>query len=194
MPTTAGLALAGRRAALHLCVGRSKYDRRMEDPDDDEARWTSFDTEQVKMTAMGARHPLTTALAFMAALDDPVSNLDLLGNLVTPESRKNWGDFSAVKAMLDAIDEPGYGSIVNRRPGVPDVGYFKILSGISKAYEVTEVRDVMLPAMVTLVWRPEARAEFLPVPGMWLVHQIGEPAEPEHLSHVRTSPGDAPDY
>ncbi|HEY9263349.1 MAG TPA: hypothetical protein VIQ11_01945 [Mycobacterium sp.] len=166
----------------------------MTEPDDHDSRWTAFDTEQVNMAAMGVRHPLTTALAFMDALGDPVANLELLGNLVTPESRTRWGDFSAAKAALDAIDEPGYGSIVNRLPGAPDVGYFKILSGVSKGYEVTEERAVMVPAVVTLVWRPEATAKFLPEPGMWLVHQIGDPAKPEDLSHIRTSPGDAPDY
>jgi hypothetical protein len=166
----------------------------MGDIDDEGARWTSFDTEQVKMAAMGPRHPLNTAIAFMNAMDDPASNLELLSNLVTPESLPLWGDFSAAKAMLDAIEEQGFGSIVNRRPGAPDVGYFKILSGVSKAYEVTEEQEVHVPAMVTLVWRPEAGAAFLPEPGMWLVHQIGDPAEPEDLSHVRTSPGAAPDY
>lgn len=148
----------------------------------------------VKMEAMGAKHPLTTAFAFMNALDDPAANIVLLSNLVTPESRHRWGDFTATKAMLDEIDQPGYGSTVNRRPGAPDVGYFKILSGVSHGYEVTEEKAVMIPAMVTLVWRPEAGEGILPEPGMWLVHQIGEAADPEDLSHIRTSPGLAPDY
>lgn len=166
----------------------------MSESDDNEFRWTALDTEQVKMAAMGVRHPLTTAFAFMQALEDPGANLELLTNLVTPESRTHWGDFSRTKAALAAIEQPGYGSTVNRRPGAPDVGYFKILSGVNKAYEVTEEKMVMIPAMVTLVWRPEAGGEFLPERGMWLVHQFGAPAEPEELAHVRTSPGDAPDY
>ena len=49
-------------------VGRYKYDRHMAEPDDD-LRWTAFDTEQVKMAAMGARSlrrwdsPLKIAMA-----------------------------------------------------------------------------------------------------------------------------------
>ena len=101
-------------------------------------------------------------------------------------------DFSGAKSLYDQIQSPGFGSTINRRPGAPDVGYLKVLSNVIEGYEVTEETPVMIPAMVTLVWRPEAGP--IDNPGKWLVHQFGATAEPDELSHVRTSPGDAPNF
>ena len=144
------------------------------------------------MEAMGLRHPLTIALQFVSALDKEDDNSEWLGHLVTPESRENWGDFTSAKRAYRSINEPGFGSLVNRPDGASDVGYFKILSDVTESYEVDQPRAVMIPAMITLVWRPEAGPA--DNPGMWLVHQFGDPADPAELIHVRTSPNKAPNF
>jgi hypothetical protein len=154
--------------------------------------WSVFDDEQVRMELGGLSHPLTVALEFVRALGAPVLDTAWLRQLVTPESQEHWGDFSSAKDVYDSIEKPGFGSTINQPEGAPDVGYFKVLSGVTEGFTVSEPTSIMVPAVATLVWRPEAGpAE---QPGMWLVHQFGESADPESLRHVRTSPGRGPSF
>ncbi|AND15241.1 hypothetical protein [Rathayibacter tritici] len=159
---------------------------------DDTEGWTSFDDEQVKMESMGLHHPLTTAFAFVNALAEPEPDVRWLSTLVTPESRPHWGDFSDAKTFYDGIHEPGFGSLVNRLPGAPDVGFFKIIPSVRDGFTVTEETPMAAAALLTLIWRPEAGSA--EDPGMWLVHQLGPAAEPHELVHARTSAGTAPDF
>lgn len=154
--------------------------------------WTVFDDEQVRMELGGLRHPLTVALHFVRALGAPALDTEWLQQLVTPESLSYWGDFSAAKDLYDSIEEPGFGSTINQPAGAPDVGYFKVLSGVTEGFTVSEPESVLVPAIATLVWRPEAGPS--EQPGMWLVHQFGAAADPEGLGHVRTSPGRGPSF
>lgn len=153
---------------------------------DEEETWTALDTAMAKIEAAGTEHPLLTAMLFVTTLEDEESDPQELRDLVTPESAEFWGDFDAARRMLKSIEKPGYGTTINRAPGAVDVGYFKILENVEESFEVHVETAVLVPAVVTIIWRPEK--------GKWLVHQFGAPAEPEELSHVRTSPGEAPSY
>ena len=166
----------------------------MASDDDFDERWTALDDEHLTIEQIGLRHPLTTAMAFVAGLRGEVETPGGLASLVTPESRAHWGNFDAARELYASIEHPGFGSRVNRPEGAPDVGYFKILAGVEEAWETSTPTPVMAAAVITLVWRPEAGEEFPSGPGVWLVHGIGEPLKPEELAHVRTSPGDAPDF
>jgi hypothetical protein len=158
----------------------------------DEDKWTAFDDEQVQMEAMGLHHPLTVALEFARELAEEEDNAEWLAQLVTPESRESWGDFTSAKRAYRLINQPGFGSRVNRPKGASDVGYFKILSGVAEGFDVNQAGETMVPAMITLVWRPEAGPA--DKRGMWLVHGFGVPLDPADLIHVRTSPDNAPDF
>ncbi|MFT2708007.1 hypothetical protein [Clavibacter zhangzhiyongii] len=156
----------------------------------DPSAWTGFDDIQLQMSAMGFHHPLTSAFAFVNALNDPAQYAQALENLVTPESRDLWGDFIPVKEAYDSIPDPGYGSTINQIPGASDVGYFKILPSVPDNYQAEQETEVQVAAYLTLVWRPEIGHE--DNPGMWLVHQFGEMATLEELVGVRSSANDAP--
>ncbi|TSD11626.1 hypothetical protein [Curtobacterium sp. KBS0715] len=158
----------------------------------DDDSWTVFDDEQVRMELEGLRHPLTVALEFVKALAAPVLDTAWLQQLVTPESLKHWGDFSSAKGVYDSIENPGFGSTINQPKGAPDVGYFKVLSGVTEGFTVSEPTPMLVPAVATLVWRPEAG--LVEQSGMWLVHQFGEPADLGSLGHVRTSLGRGPSF
>ena len=120
-------------------------------------------------------------LAFVAALLDERSEAP--EHLVTPESRKHWGDFSAARELLAAIPNRGIGSRANRAFDARDVAYVKILAEVTRAFVIKgEEQVVEVAAVVSLVWRPEL--------GSWLVHAVGDPVHP--LEMPRTSPGSAP--
>ena len=129
----------------------------------------------------GLTYPATVAGMFFSALQDREVHLDALGNIVTPESRRAWGDFSQVAQLFGGYADPGTEVRGFLAEGAPDVAYVGIIEGV--ADPDISADDVVVPVGVfTLVWRPEA--------GMWLIHSFGDPIPAEFLP--RSSPGDAP--
>jgi hypothetical protein len=142
------------------------------------AQWrrsgSTIDTEAAAaLPAPALDDPVSVGLLFCNALEDPGSNLEVLELLSTPESRNAWGDFTAAGNMLQAIEDRGYGSMVNEAVGATDVCYFKILGGVSESFQVVDAQPVSAAAVLTLVWRPER--------GQWLVHGLGDYLRPEEV-------------
>lgn len=121
-------------------------------------------------------------IMFCNALAERRKYQTALGNLVTPESKSAWGDFSAAADYLASIEDHAYGSFTNAAHDAPDVQYFKILRNVQESYQVLDDQPVIVAAVLTLVWRPEH--------GRWMVHSIGEPLLPEQLP--RSAPGQTP--
>ena len=146
--------------------------------------WDPMDDTLVEMeSAGGLRHPMTVASVFLQLISQDSPDVIALGQIVTPESETNWGDFTGARDMYRAIDYPGVGSAVKRGERAADVAWVKVVHG------ATEPRVISTPTLlradiITLVWRPELDS--------WRVHQWGPPAKPDSLGHVRTSPNLAP--
>jgi hypothetical protein len=147
-----------------------------------ETNWNDDDDAHYVFETLGLEHPVTAARAFLVALDDPARFASALSEMVTPESRRLWGDFSAGTKWLERLGSFGIGSVARYEDGAPDVRYIKIASGITEGRTVPNRSEVDAAAFVTMVWRPEF--------GSWLVHAVGDVIRPEALP--RTSPGVAP--
>lgn len=151
-------------------------DPRPTDPRNPDYQWRRFGTEQESRDALpepSLDDPVSVALLFVRGLGDPVEYRDALDFLVTPESRPAWGDFTAAAGRYAAIQDPGFGSMINLAEGAEDVGYFKILSNVTTSYEVLDDQLIAFAAVITLVWRPEF--------DRWMVHSIGDYVKPEDL-------------
>ncbi|WP_249644399.1 hypothetical protein [Nocardia sputi] len=105
----------------------------------------------------------------------------MLAALVSPETRDSWGDFTEAARDLGAIEDAGFGSLVNRAPGVEDVAYFKILGGVSESYQVTSSRMVEVASIITMVRHPGSER--------WMVHSMGHAVSPEDVYSQRTGSG-----
>ena len=108
-------------------------------------------------------------LLFHTALThDDGSQLDMLRNLVTPESLPLWGDFSAARehmagtAIMSRADTPA-----------PGVAYVKFVTDPGRALRAGSDMPIMARAVATLQFRPES--------SRWLVHQLGDYCRPEDL-------------
>lgn len=119
--------------------------------------------------------PVAVGIMFCNALDDPQENYVVLARLATPESLPAFGDFTVAAGMIAAGQDIGYGSHAERAVGDDDVAYFKILSGVTKSFQMLEGQIILALAVLTLVWRPEF--------GEWRVHGIGEGLRPEDVPH-----------
>jgi hypothetical protein len=147
-------------------------------------RWTVGDDAAFDLATKGQHHPSFSAMAFMSVMANPEDHADALHSVVTPESIPAWGDFSETAAMLKEIVNWGVGSVPTAAEGAPDVAYVKILRDVTETYQQQGDALVEVPAVLTLIWRPEV--------GLWLVHGIGLPIPPADLP--RTSPGVAPTF
>ena len=153
-------------------------------PDD----WSPADDLAFRIEVAGSRHPLRAATKFIAALAlaDPIDT-GALEAIVTPESRATWGDFTAVRRLIDGIEAPGFASHIPRStPEDADVAQVFIVTGVTAVTNLEPGDYVDATAVMTLVWRPEVDS--------WLVHAVGAPVAPDQLGHARTAPGSAPDW
>lgn len=146
--------------------------------------WGPDDEAQAAVAGYGPDEPFFTVQAFVSGLHDDSTPSEVLRSAVTPESVEAWGDFSGVREYLKSLGDWGVGSYPAPAAGAPDVAYVKVLRDVPQTYRQTTDEMLLVPAVLTLVWRPEV--------GFWLVHSIGEPADPSVLT--RTSPGVAPSY
>jgi hypothetical protein len=113
--------------------------------------------------------PWAAGLAFHAALThDDGPQLDVLRNLVTPESLAAWGDFSAARDHLADTGMTSRASIP-----APGVAYVKFVSDPGQGLRADGDVMIMARAVATLQFRPEY--------GRWLVHQMGDYCLPEDL-------------
>ncbi|MDI3211704.1 hypothetical protein [Arthrobacter sp. AL12] len=148
-------------------------------PDDQpSAQWRRFaadDEAETVMPEFSFQDPVAVGMMFCNALDDPKEYHVALSRLATPESLLAFGDFAEASAFLASIEDPGYGSQVNRAHGDDDVAYFKILAGTTDSFQALEDQVLPFAAVVTLVWRPEF--------GEWRVHGIGNYIRPEDVPH-----------
>lgn len=119
--------------------------------------------------------PISVAMAFLSALDDPVRYRTALVNLTTPESHQAWGDFSEMAQVLSEIEDWGVASMVDEAVGDSDVVYAKVIRGVDQTYEVLEEQVMNVAAIITLVWRPSF--------GRWMVHAVGDYVKPEDVPH-----------
>ncbi|MEU8901414.1 hypothetical protein AB0C65_36495 [Nocardia sp. NPDC048505] len=143
------------------------------DTNDSWRRFTSDGEIEAVYPSIQQDPPYLVATLFCEALEDPERNQVALRALVTPESLPAWGDFSTTAAQFSSIQDPGYGSRVDRAFEADDVGYFKILSGVTQSYQVTEGQIIACAAVITLVLHRDT--------GQWMVHSIGEQVRPEEI-------------
>ncbi|AOT04945.1 hypothetical protein [Arthrobacter sp. U41] len=111
---------------------------------------------------------------FCSLLKDPDVTAFELSQLVTPESLPQWGDFSGAIEWFRGIDDVGYGSNVDRALGDDAVAYFKVFSGTTSSYQVTDLQIMSGPGVLTLVNREGAG---------WRVHGVGSHIHPEQIPH-----------
>ena len=138
----------------------------MDDVSADE-RWTDFDDAMVEYVALPEGHPVKVAHTFWHAIRD--SDTALLPHLITPESRKGWGNFDdAARAMLLHIENMGLGAHARSLDGIDDVCYIAAYADITRG----GIYDQSPTAYLTLIDRPEH--------GGWLIHAFG-PAVPPAL-------------
>jgi hypothetical protein len=113
--------------------------------------------------------PWAAGWAFWSALrghDGP--RLDVLPNLVTPESLAAWGDFSAAREHL-----VGTGMTSRADRPVPGVAYVKFVSDPGQDFRADSDVPIMARAVATVQFRPET--------GRWHVHALGDYVLPEDL-------------
>jgi len=105
-------------------------------------------------------------------VNGPANLLDLLRELVTPESLEMWGDFEDVARHLKSIPDVGWASLAHPVPGHPDVAHFFIVSGLGVPYEALNVQPIENVAeTLTLVYRGER----------WYIHAFGRALSPDEL-------------
>ncbi|WP_294568184.1 hypothetical protein [uncultured Arthrobacter sp.] len=120
--------------------------------------------------------PLSVAIMFCNALEDPVLHRKALLRLMTPKSKPSWGNFGEASGFITSIEDLGYGSRTEPAVGDDNVHYFKIMQGIIQSYELLEDQMLFFKGVITLVWRPEC--------GQWMVHTIGGGhTRPEDVPH-----------
>lgn len=137
--------------------------------------------EREGMKAFHEDPAASTGLMFCNALAERKTYLNALNNLVTPESREAWGDFSEAADFLDSVSDAGFGTKADRAFGDNKVAYFKILSNIPTSIRVIDEQPVLIRAVLTLVYRHN-----VPVyngGSGWLVHGLGQMIRPEELPH-----------
>jgi hypothetical protein len=147
--------------------------------------WSYEDSRAADLSAYAPNHPWRVGMEFLARLkqlDSDPTAIEDLEYLSTPESR--WGDFKGAADMVAAWGDWGVGTRVAVHPDAPDVAYLAIRPKIRKAHQVEDAAATDLGQLgaISFVWRPEH--------GLWLVHGIGEPLEPDEMP--RSSPGNAP--
>ncbi|QYG12882.1 hypothetical protein [Microbacterium sp. PAMC22086] len=146
--------------------------------------WTEADDAKLAMHALPAEHPVALTVGVWNALDDVAQHAETLSFWVTPESRTQWGDFSA---LADGLSDETLSvvSTARQKKSAPDVAYVWLIREETGANpRMTHgPEDVTIAAVFTWIWRPEL--------GGWRLHAVGDqmPA-PEDLP--RTSAGDAP--
>lgn len=142
-------------------------------------QWSDLDQSQFNFEALDDEHPSRVVTTFNDLHHLDVLPLAALEQLVTPEARRDWGDFSAGRRFF--LDQALAVSTRALRPSdAHDVAYVKLVHD-SGAY-VSEVPREPL-AYVTLVWRPDL--------GGWRIHRIGAPAASSALPRTdwgRTAP------
>lgn len=146
-----------------------------------EDRWSSLSKmdvsdEEARLSAIrfDPTDPYAVAVLFLQCLEDHHQYLNALENLITPESRNAWGDFSEAAAILASIEDYAVGSKPEPAFGDPHVCYANVLRGVTTSFEVIEEQLIMAAAAITLVWRPELL-------GMWRVHAFGAGTVPPDL-------------
>ncbi|MFP3579459.1 hypothetical protein SB659_07730 [Arthrobacter sp. SIMBA_036] len=111
---------------------------------------------------------------FCSLLDDESTPASELARLVTPESRKAWGDFREVGDWFRSLKDVGYGSIADRALGDDAVAYFKVIPGTVENYQVRD-EQIVSAIIVTVVNRADL--------GGWRVHGIGDYFPAEAVPH-----------
>ncbi|MBY8861107.1 hypothetical protein K7711_31845 [Nocardia sp. CA2R105] len=150
----------------------------MNDPGPDSwRRFTSPEESDAAMLEAWQNEQWSAAASFCGALAAPEANLEILQSLVTPESLERWGDFRAVAARYATIEDPAYGSVVNPAFDTEDVGYFKVLRGVSQNYQVVDEQPMLVAAVVTVVRHPFEKR--------WMVEAFGEMVRPESIPCMR---------
>lgn len=107
---------------------------------------------------------------FRALLHKDVEELEVL---VTPESRPAWGGFDVAVGLFHSLENPGMVREASRSKRDPNVCYMRIARGVQRSHDITAYTPLDNPLIVTLVWRPEY--------GRWMVHHLGDPAEPSSI-------------
>lgn len=154
-----------------------RHDVRMSDD-----TWTERDDVHRHFDALPEGHPARVVRAFqvLAMVDD--YSIEELTQLVTPESRGCWGDFSTEHQYFAdqafAISVGAY-----RHVGAEDVAYVTLSPDTGEYYQEGGLTGEV--AHVTLVWRPEL--------GGWRIDQLGYPAPPPYVPRT-SKPSDAPRY
>ncbi|GAA0426541.1 hypothetical protein [Leifsonia naganoensis] len=115
--------------------------------------------------------PVTVARLFMLGLEDVDENAVALGQLVAPQTRSAWGDFTDAKAYLDAIPDPGISTTPILPAGYPDVAYVKIFNNVGSGFIVEQEQMVIIPAVVTLCRSNDGTG--------WYVYRMGDQPAPD---------------
>jgi hypothetical protein len=129
----------------------------------------SDDEVAAEVFAQNSDGPWAAGRAFHNALmHDDCPQLDVLRNLVTPESLPAWGDFSAAREHL-----AGTGMTSRADRPAPGVAYVKFVTDPGQGLKADADTLIMARAVATLQFRPES--------GRWLLHQLGDYCLPEDL-------------
>ncbi|GAA4481767.1 hypothetical protein GCM10023171_10610 [Microbacterium panaciterrae] len=106
----------------------------------------------------------------------------IVGEFVTPESRRAWGDFRAVGDALRRQEPLALVDAARQVPGARDVAYVWLIR-LGSIGLITATQSVEIAFVFTWVWRPEL--------GGWRLHAVGgAPEAPDRVP--RTSPDVAP--
>lgn len=147
------------------------------------SNWDVNDDAAAAIANYPPNHPYMVVMGLAAGLANLENDREVLGRIVTPESRPAWGDFTPAVAAFESWGDWGLGSRIQVAEGASDVAYARFFLGIPDTIRATGREELMLAAIVTLVWRPEH--------DIWMIHGIGpEPLHPDDVP--RTSPNNAP--
>lgn len=121
------------------------------------------------------RNPTKVGEIFIEAIKDPVANAVALDMLVTPESRRDWGDFQQAHRWFASIQNLAYGDQPKAAVGDPDVVYMSLHRDEPVSYRNIGEDIRVGPGVITLVWRPQI--------DRWMVHHVGDYVRPEQVPH-----------
>lgn len=145
-------------------------------------QWTDFDDECLAFEVIPERDPVKLTAAIRNTLTGD-EDFGIVGEFVTPESRRAWGDFREVSEALRQQEPLALVDTARQVPGARDVAYVWLIRPDGTAGLITAARSVEIAFVFTWVWRREL--------GEWRLHAIG--GAPHALERVpRSSPNVAP--
>ncbi|MDB5337677.1 MAG: hypothetical protein JWN70_3296 [Planctomycetaceae bacterium] len=132
-----------------------------------DSEWTDDDDMQVHIASLTPAHPTFIGLRFLGLMRSASDRALQMVDVVTPESRSSWGDFTQAERFLDSLGEISMVTIVKGTVDAPDVVWIPLVPTTPDRWHPGLPEDVS--AWITVIRRPSL--------GGWRVHHLGDEVE-----------------